>query len=157
MANTYTQIYLHLVFAVYKRENLIPHAAKTRLFRYITGIIQHPKRNHKLHAINGMPDHIHILLGLHPAQGVSDLVRDIKSNSTLFINKEGLVPRRFAWQVGYGAFSYGRSQLSQVIEYICRQEEHHRKRTFREEYEELLNRFDVGYNSEYLFEWIEDI
>ena len=155
MAHTYTQIYLHLVFAVHRRECLIPHHSKEKLFRYITGIIQNPKRNHKLHAINGMPDHIHILLGMHPAQSISDLVRDIKSNSTLFIKREQLVCRPFAWQTGYGAFSCGQSQLPRVINYIRRQEEHHRKQTFREEFVEMLERFDVVYDEHYLFEWID--
>ena len=155
MAHSLAQVYLHSVFSTKYRQNLIIPEIEISLFAYMGGIIKDiggmPIQ------INGMPDHIHILSTLPRTITIAKYIEEIKRGSSKWIKTQGSEFINFAWQVGYGAFSYGRSQLSQVIEYICRQEEHHRKRTFREEYEELLNRFDVGYNSEYLFEWIEDI
>jgi putative transposase len=150
MANTYTQIHLHVVFAVRGRASLIPTERADTLYRYITGIVTN--QGQKLLAINGMPDHIHILLGLRPDKALSDLVRDIKANSTKFINEQGWLRGQFAWQQGFGAFSYGASQLPTIIRYIQRQQEHHTKRTFAEEYQLLLERFGIEYNAQYVFD-----
>src|SRR5689334_3032968 len=141
MANTYSQIYVQMVFAVNGRENLISAAWKEELFRYITGIV----KNHgqKLLAINGVADHIHILLNIQPNIALSDLVRDIKANSSRWINEKRFVKGKFQWQEGFGAFSYASSQLNDVIGYIRRQEEHHKVTTFRDEYLAHLRRFNV--------------
>jgi REP element-mobilizing transposase RayT len=153
MANTYTQIYLQLVFSPMGHENLITKNIKEELQKYTTGIIQN--RKHKLLAINFMPDHVHIFIGYNPSQSLPDLLRDIKSNSSHFINEKKWMPGRFQWQEGYGGFSYSRSQIDDVIKYINNQEEHHKKSTFKEEYLKLLQRFDVEYDERYLFQWIE--
>jgi len=153
MADTFSQIYIQVVFAVQGRQSLIPNKNKDELYKYITGIVTN--KGQKLIRINGMPDHTHTLIGLKPAMALSDLVRDIKSNSSTFINDKGWVRGKFNWQEGYGAFSYGHSQLDRVIRYIDNQEEHHRKTTFREEYLTLLRRFNIEFKNEYLFEWIE--
>ena len=149
MANTYTQIHLHIVFAVKGRLSLIPSRNAATLYRYITGIIT--QQGQKLLAINGMPDHLHLLIGLRPDKALSDLVREVKANSARFINEQHWVAGRFAWQEGFGAFSYSASQLPTVIKYIERQQEHHATRTFQEEYRLLLERFGVDYNPAYLF------
>ncbi|MBL4658176.1 MAG: IS200/IS605 family transposase [Flavobacteriales bacterium] len=151
MANTYTQIYIQVVFAVKGRENLILKKWEVELYKYITGIVR--EKNQKLYIINGMPDHVHILLSLAPSIKISDLVRDIKANSSSWINKRKLVQGKFQWQVGFGAFSYGQSQLPRVINYIKNQKEHHGKRTFQEEYKEFLENFEVEYDDQYLFEY----
>jgi putative transposase len=153
MANSYTQIHMHLVFIVQNRDCVIKKLWKDRLYGYITGIVQ--ANGHKLLAINGMPDHIHVLIGMRPKQSVSDLVQDIKGGSSKWINEEKLVMGRFAWQEGYGAFSYCRSHLETVIRYIMNQEEHHRKRTFIEEYTALLHDYDVPYDDRYLFHSVD--
>ena len=150
MANTYTQIYLQLVFCPMGRENVIPSRIKEELQKYTTGIIQN--RKHKLLAVNFMPDHVHILVGFVPSQSISDLLRDIKSNTSKFINEKRWLPGKFQWQEGYGAFSYSKSQID-VIHYIKNQEEHHKKQSFKEEYLAFLKKFDVDYNEQYLFEW----
>jgi putative transposase len=152
MANTYTQIYLQLVFSPLGRENLIPTKHKEELNKYTTGIIQN--RKHKLLAINYMPDHVHILIGYQPSQPLTDLLRDIKSNSSLFINKNKWLPGKFQWQGGYGAFSYSKSQIDDVINYIRNQEEHHKRSTFKEEYLNILKKYAVEYDEKYLFNWI---
>ncbi|MGH7596056.1 MAG: IS200/IS605 family transposase [bacterium] len=154
MANTYTQIYIHVVFAVQGRQNLIPKEHKEELHKYITGIVQNKKQ--KLIAINSMPDHIHIFIGMKPSIALSDLVRDIKNNSSNFINEKKWIRGKFSWQEGFGAFSYGHSQIDVVVKYIQNQEEHHTKKTFKEEYLEMLKKFDVEYDERYLFKWIED-
>ncbi|MDB5226181.1 MAG: transposase [Bacteroidota bacterium] len=153
MANTYTQIYIQIVFCVSRRQSLISKDNKEELHKYITGIIQN--RNTKLLAIHCMPDHIHILIGMKPTILLSDLVRDIKAGSSKFINDSKWIKGKFSWQEGYGAFSYSHSQLNNVINYINTQEDHHQKNSFKEEYLDLLQKFDVQYNDEYLFEWIE--
>ena len=150
MANTYTQIYLHVVFAVKGRDNLISKNWKDELYKYITGIVTN--EGQKLIAINGMPDHIHILIGLKPDKSLSDLVRDIKANSSRFINDKKWINGKFEWQAGFGAFSYSHSQLTNVINYIQNQEEHHKKKIFKEEYIEFLTAFNVDYKNEYIFE-----
>lgn len=150
MANTYSQLYIQIVFAVKGRQNLISIKWKDELFKYITGIVTN--ENQKLIAINGMPDHIHILIGLKPNKALSDLVRDIKANSSRFINEKRLINGKFEWQTGFGAFTYGHSQLTNVINYIQNQEEHHKTKSFKEEYIGFLKAFDIDYKNEYIFE-----
>lgn len=149
MANTYTQIHLHIVFAVKFRASLIQQSWKDELYKYITGIIQNNK--HKLLSINGMPDHIHILIGMRPSQSLSELMQDIKANSSKWINEKGFVKGKFEWQEGYGAFSYSKSQIDDVIKYINNQEVHHRKINFIEEYKLLLNKFEIEFEENYIF------
>jgi len=149
MANTYTQIYIHVVFAVEGRHNLIGTKRKEELHRYITGIVK--RQGQKLIAINSMPDHLHVLIGLKPNMALSDLVGDIKTGSTNHINENRWVLGRFSWQEGFGAFSYSHSQLTAVIRYIQNQERHHARKTFRDEYLELLEKFDVPYDERYIF------
>lgn len=141
MANTYTQLYVQIIFSPYGRENLIRERIRNELYKYITGIVK--KKNQKMMIINGMPDHIHIFIGFSPHIAISDLVRDIKSNTTNFINDRRLIMGKFQWQRGFGAFTYSKSQVKTVMDYIRNQEKHHKGKTFREEYLEFLNRFDV--------------
>ncbi|PYS20693.1 MAG: IS200/IS605 family transposase [Acidobacteria bacterium] len=152
MANTFSQIYIQTVFAVNNRQSLIAPEFKEELFKYITGIVRNQKQ--KLIAINGMPDHIHILIGLRPAIALADLVQEIKADSTNFIDKKQLVHGRFSWQEGYGAFSYGHSQLNTIIRYIQNQERHHQKRSFKDEYLTLLRKFDIAFDDKYVFKFI---
>jgi putative transposase len=149
MANSYTQIHIQCVFAVSRRESLIKNPWKTDLFRYMTAIIQN--KGHKVLAINGMTDHMHILFGMKPMQALADLMRDVKTISAKWINSKGYLHGKFEWQEGYGAFSYEKSALPTVIAYIDNQEEHHRYRTFQEEYQDLLQEFAVSYDEKYLF------
>ncbi len=153
MPNTYTQIYIQIVFAVRGRQNLISKQHREEIHKYITGIVQ--AREHKMLSIFCMPDHLHLLTGLRPHQAISDLVRDVKAGSSNLINDRKWIPGKFNWQEGYGAFSYSRSQIDHVIKYILNQEEHHRKQTFRVEYLDLLKEFEIAYDERYLFEWIE--
>ncbi|HYX31314.1 MAG TPA: IS200/IS605 family transposase [Pyrinomonadaceae bacterium] len=153
MANTFSQIYIQIVFAVENRQSLIKPDFKEELYKYITGIVRN--QGQKLIAINGMPDHLHILIGLQPAKALADLVRDIKSDSATFVNKQKLVHGRFNWQEGYGAFSYGHSQLNTVIRYIQNQEKHHQRHSFRDEYMALLRKFDIAFDDRYVFKFIE--
>lgn len=152
MADTYSQIYIHIVFAVKGRANLISGKWKDELYKYITGIVTNDGQ--KLIAINGMPDHIHILIGLKPTIALSDLIRDIKASSSKFINAQKWITGKFEWQHGFGAFSYSHSQLTSVINYIQNQEEHHKKRTFREEYLEFLKAYNVDFKEEFVFDEI---
>lgn len=154
MANTYTQIYLHIVFAVEGRQNLIKTEHNDELQKYITGIVSAQK--HKLIAINNMPDHLHLLVGLRPDAALSDLVRDIKANSSRFISEKRWVPGRFSWQEGFGAFSYSRSQLGTVIRYIENQQKHHARKSFRDEYMALLEKFGVEFDQRYIFKSVND-
>jgi len=153
MANTYTQLYVQFIFSPEGRQNLITENIKDEVYKYIAGIIKNKKQ--KLMIINGMPDHIHIFTGILPEMSISDLVRDIKANSANFINEKKLITGNFSWQRGYGAFTYSKSQISKVVKYIQKQEEHHRIKTFREEYEEFLKKYEIDYNEKYLFEWYE--
>ena len=153
MADTYYQIYIHLVFAVKGRSSLISKNWKEDLYKYITGIISN--RSQKLLAINGMPDHIHILIGMKPTCCLSDLVRDVKSGSSKHINDKKWVRGHFDWQNGFGAFSVGHSQLDTMFNYIRNQEEHHRNTTFMEEYIKFLEDNGIEYKSEYLFQPID--
>jgi REP-associated tyrosine transposase len=154
MANTYTQIYIHVVFTVAGRESLVPKGHKEELHKYITGIVQNAGQ--KTIVINSMPDHVHILIGMKPNIALSDLVRDIKANSARFINEKRWVMGRFSWQEGFGAFSYSDSQLDAVGGYIKNQEKHHSRRSFREEYLEILKKFSVEYDAKYVFDWVDD-
>jgi putative transposase len=153
MANTFSQIYIQTVFAVENRQSLIKPEFKEELYKYITGIVRN--QGQKLIAINGMPDHVHILIGLKPAMALADLVREIKADSTNFINSRKLVHGRFNWQDGYGAFSYGHSQLDQIIRYIQNQEKHHQKHSFKDEYMTFLRKFDIAFEEKYVFKFIE--
>jgi REP element-mobilizing transposase RayT len=150
MANTYTQIYVQIVFAVQGRQSLIQRQHNDELQKYMTGIIS--RQGQKLIAINNMPDHFHILLGQTPNVALSDLVRGIKAGSSGFINDRRWVLGRFSWQEGFGAFSYAHSQLDAVIRYIQNQQEHHRRTTFQEEYLEFLKRFNVPHDERYTFQ-----
>jgi putative transposase len=150
MANTYTQIYVHIIFAVQERQNLIKKENKEELQKYITGIIRN--KNQKLITINCMPDHVHIFIGLRPNIALSDLVRDIKNNSSKFINDEKWVRGKFHWQEGFGAFSYAHSQMNAIIKYIKNQERHHARKSFKEEYKEILEKFKVEYDPNYIFD-----
>jgi len=152
MGDTYTQILIQYVFAVQNRNSIITESNKNSIEKYITGIIT--QHRHKMLAIYCMPDHCHILVGLHPAQSISELAREIKSSSSKWINDNKLFQVHFSWQEGYGAFSYGKSQLDVVVRYILNQPEHHRKKSFKEEYLAFLMKFRVPYNEKYLFDWI---
>jgi REP element-mobilizing transposase RayT len=153
MANTYTQIYIHYVFAVQKRLGLIQNQWRDDLYKYMNGIIVN--NGHKLFAIGGMPDHVHALVSMSPKQAPSDLLADVKRSSSLWINKNRLVMGKFSWQEGFGAFSYGKSQIPNVANYIETQEKHHKKRTFMEEYLEFLKLFEIEYDEKYVFKPIE--
>lgn len=153
MANTYTQIHLHLIFAVQNRISLIQDSWAERLYQYIKGIVQTNK--HKMIIINGMPDHIHIAVGMRPAQSLSDLMQDIKGSSSKWINDNNLIKGKFQWQEGYGAFSYNKSSLLKLIEYIKNQQLHHQKKTFLQEYKEFLDLFEIEYDERYIFQEIE--
>ena len=150
MADTYTQLYIRIIFAVKGRESLIPKQHKEVLHQYITGIITHKKQT--VIQINSMPDHLDILVGISPDLAISDLVRDIKANSSKWINTKRWVVGRFEWQAGFGAFSYAHSQLDMVVDYIKNQEAHHSGRISQAEYLEFLERFDVRSNTEYVFD-----
>jgi len=153
MANTYSQILIQAVFAVEARQSLIKPDWKEQLFKYIGGIFREKKQ--KLLAIGGVEDHIHLLFGLKPNIAISDLIRDVKASSSGFVNDERFTRGRFSWQEGFGAFSYSRSQLDSVVKYVLNQEKHHARRSFRDEYIGLLDRFEVDYEDRYLFKWIE--
>lgn len=153
MANTYSQIYVQIVFTLKGRQSLIKKQNRSELQQYMSGIVA--KREQKLLAIFAMPDHIHLLIGIQPNILISDLVRDIKAGSSKFISDNNWVKGRFAWQKGYGVFSYSNSQVDRVIKYILNQEEHHKKRSFKKEYLNLLKRYEIPYDDKYLFEWME--
>ncbi len=153
MPGTFSQVYIQVVFAAKGRENLISKTWKDELHKYIAGIIK--SKSQKPIIVNGMPDHIHAFIGLQPSMAISDLVRDIKNNSSNFINEKKWVREKFSWQEGYGAFSYSQSHIQKVYNYILNQEEHHKKQTFRDEYMGLLKKFEIGFDEKYLFEWID--
>jgi putative transposase len=152
MAGTYTQIYIQYVFAVKGRENLLQKPWREEVFQYIAGVIK--GKNQKSIIVNGVADHVHLFVGIKPSISVSDLIRDIKNNSSKFINERGFLNQQFSWQEGYGAFSYGHSQIDAVYQYILNQEEHHRKKTFQEEYLDFLKHFSIEYNERFLFDWV---
>jgi REP element-mobilizing transposase RayT len=153
MANTYTQIHIQAVFAVQNRISLIDTTWKAELYKYITGVIQN--HDHKVLQINGMPDHVHLLMGFRPTQALSDLMKMVKEDSSKWINTKGFVRGKFSWQSGYGAFSYSKNQVPRVIKYIQDQEIHHGKKSFLEEYEELLKIHELEYDPRYIFKPIE--
>ena len=162
MSNTYSQIHIQAIFAVKKRTGIIQKEWKDELYKYITGIVQ--VHTHKLLAINGMPDHLHVFFGMRPIQSLSDLMQDIKGSSSKWINEKKFIKEKFEWQQarpddlvgrGYGAFSYSRSQVPGVITYIQDQEHHHHKITFLEEYKNFLERFEVDYDERYIFKELE--
>lgn len=154
MANTYTQFYVHLVFSPRNKQSLIKRNWKDELEKYITTIVQNHK--HKMLAINCMPDHIHIFIGYYVNQLVPDLVEEIKTSSCAWIKYKKLSRYKFEWQRGYGAFTHSRSQVDTVVNYILKQEEHHKKTPFKDEYLEILRKNDVKYDDKYLFEFFED-
>lgn len=151
MAGTFSQVYIHIVFSVKHRANLLDTSWRVDVFKYIAGIIQ--AKGHKSIIVNGVSDHIHILVGLKPAFSIADLVRDIKNNSAKFVNEKGFLSRNFAWQEGYGAFSCSHREMDRVYQYILNQEEHHKNSTFQSEYLQLLDDFQVEYNENYVFDY----
>ena len=155
MANTYTQCYFHLVFAVKNRDALIKKEWKNEMEKYITGIVQN--HHHKMLAVGSMPDHIHFLIGYNVNHLVPDLVEEVKTSTNSWIKERKLSKFKFEWQKGYGAFTHSRSQIDVVVKYILSQEEHHKKQSFREEYLEMLENNEVLFDHEYLFDYFDDI
>ncbi len=153
MAGTYSQIYIQVVFAVKGRQNLLCKDWRDEVFKYMCGIIKN--KGHKPITVNGVSDHVHAFIGLRPAMALADLVRDVKNNSTNFINEHTWIPGKFCWQEGYGAFSYSHSQIETVYNYILNQERHHGQQTFQAEYLDFLKKFGIEYDMKYLWEWIE--
>jgi putative transposase len=153
MSNTYSNLYVQLVFAVKGRHSFIAPEWENNLQKYITAVVQNDR--HKMLAINGMPDHIHIFIGWNPSIAISELVKDIKRASNNWINDKNLIKGKFKWQDGYGAFSYGKSQVDQVCKYILNQKKHHKKQSFKSEYIALLKLFEIDFKNEYLFEFYD--
>jgi REP element-mobilizing transposase RayT len=153
MPNTYSQLYIQIVFAVKGRENFIKESFREEIQKYMSGIISNKKQ--KTYAVYCMPDHRHILISIKPDIAISDLVRDIKSNSSSFIKERKFVNDTFSWQEGFGAFSNSKSHAHRVVDYILNQPLYHQKRNFREEYLEFLKNYDVPYDEKYLFEFYE--
>ena len=154
MSSTFSQIYIQIVFAVKNRNALINFSWEERLYQYITGIVQ--SKGQKIIAINGMPDHVHIFIGMKPSCCLSDLVREIKKASNDFVNENKLSKFKFSWQEGFGAFSYSHSHINNVYKYVINQKEHHKKTTFKEEYTSFLTKFEVEHDEKYLFDWLQD-
>ena len=150
MAGSYSQIYIQYVFAVKGRQNLLQKPWREEVFKYISGIIK--GKNQKPIIVNGVSDHVHVFVGLKPAMPIPDLIRDIKNNSSNFINENRWVKGKFSWQEGYGVFSYSHSQIDSVYQYIANQEAHHREKTFKDEYIDFLKKFEIDYVEKYLFE-----
>lgn len=150
MANTYTQIFYHVVFAVKGRANLISSVWKDDLYKYISGIISN--QNQKLYIINGMPDHVHILVSCKPNMNLSNLVKEIKEHSSKYINDQKFVLGKFSWQEGFGAFSVSYRNVEQVVNYIKNQEEHHKIKSFKDEYLEFLKEQNIDFEEKYVFE-----
>ena len=153
MANTYTQIHIQAVFVIQNRQSVIQKEWEDELYKYITGIIQN--NDHKVLQINGMPDHIHIFFGMRPTQSISELLQHVKKSSTDWINEKGFTKQKFRWQAGYGAFSYAKSQVPTVINYIKNQKTHHKKKSFQEEYISFLKEFEIEYDDRYIFKPID--
>ena len=151
----FTQLYVQLVFAVKNRDAVLSKNIRSRVFEYISGIIT--EMNHKSIIVNGVSNHVHIFIGLNPAKSISDTVHDIKRSSSLFINREKLCLGKFAWQDGYGGFTYSRSQLDVVYNYILNQEEHHKRESFRDEYIQFLKKFELEYDKQFLFDFLDDV
>jgi putative transposase len=154
MSGTFSQVYIQVVFAVKGRQNLLQKPWRDEVFKYMAGIIK--GKNQKPIIVNGVEDHVHLFIGLKLSMSISDLIRDVKNNTTNFINEQKFIQGKFSWQEGYGAFSYSHSQIDSVYQYILNQEEHHHKKTFKEEYLDFLKKFEIEYDEKYLFEWIED-
>ncbi|MCW0484752.1 IS200/IS605 family transposase [Gaoshiqia sediminis] len=150
---TFTQIYIQLVFSPMNRQCLLQKNIRPRVFEYISGIITN--LGHKSIIVNGIADHVHLFIGMNPNLSVSDTVKEIKRASSLFINENRLTPGKFQWQHGYGGFSYSRSHIEKVYDYILNQEEHHKKKTFREEYLDFLKKYEISFEDQYLFEFFE--
>jgi len=153
MANTYSQINIHCVFAVKRRENVIDKSFRDDLHRYMSGILKND--NAFPLAVGGWLDHVHVLFELHPDSKISDLMRMLKASSAKWINDNQLVKGKFQWQTGYSAFSYARSQRNDVINYVMNQEEHHRTKTFEEEYLNMLQKFEIEFKDEFIFEFYD--
>jgi putative transposase len=153
MAGTYSQIYIQVVFAVKGRQNLLQKEWRGDVFRYMSGIIEN--KSQKPIIVNGVSDHVHAFIGLKPSMALSDLVRDIKNNSSNFINDHPWIRGKFCWQEGHGAFSYSHSQIAYVYDYILNQENHHTKQKFQDEYQDFLKKFEIEHDLKYLFEWVE--
>jgi REP element-mobilizing transposase RayT len=153
MSGTFSQIYIQVVFAVKGRDSLIQLDWEDELYKYITGIVKN--NGQKMIAINGMPDHIHFLIAMKPSCCLSDLVREIKKSSNNFIVEKKFTKFKFQWQQGFGAFSYSQSALQNIIEYIKNQKLHHKTKSFKDEYKDLLTKFEIEFKEEYLFEWID--
>jgi REP element-mobilizing transposase RayT len=153
MAGTFSQIYIQCVFAVRGRENLLLKPWRDEVFKYMAGTIK--GKNQKPIIVNGVEDHVHVFVGIKPVMNISELVRDLKNNSTNFINEQKFLNGKFSWQEGYGAFSYAHSQIESVYKYIANQEEHHKMKTFKDEYHDFLQKFEIEYDEKYLFDWIE--
>ncbi len=153
MSNTFSQIYVQVVFAVKSRESFIKPEWEERLYKYVTGIVQ--MKSQKMLAINGIPNHIHFFIGMQPNCCLSDLVREVKKSSNEFVKDNSFCKNKFSWQEGFGAFSYSHSQIDKVISYIMRQKQHHKKTTFKEEYIGFLKKYSINYDDHYLFDWID--
>jgi REP element-mobilizing transposase RayT len=153
MPGTFSQIYIQVVFAVKGRNSLIDFSWEEHLYKYITGIVQN--KGQKMLSINGMPDHIHFLIGMKPSCCLSDLVRETKKSSNDFIKEKRFTKFQFNWQEGFGAFSYSQRDLDNVIGYINNQKQHHKKQSFKEEYIEFLKEYQIEFKNEYLFEWLD--
>lgn len=147
-------MYVQLVFAVKNRDAVLHKSIRSRVFEYISGTLTEMK--HKSIIVNGVSNHVHIFLGLHPSLSISDTVHGIKRSSSLFINNERLCLGKFSWQEGYGAFTYSRSHVSSVYQYILNQENHHKKVTFRDEYIQFLKKFEVDYDERFLFDFLDE-
>ena len=154
MPGTFSKIDIQVVFDVIGRKNLIANSWKTELHKYVAGTLT--GKGQKPIIVTGMPDHIHAFVGLKPVMAISDLVRDIKYNATNFINDNHFVKEKFAWQEGYGAFSYSHTHIDKVYDYILNQEQHHKKKTFKQEYFDFLKKFEVEFDEKYLFEWYDE-
>jgi len=155
MANTYTQSYFHFVFAVKNRDALIKKEWKSEIEKYMTGIVQNHR--HKMLAVNCMPDHVHVLIGYNVNHLIPDLIEEIKTSTNSWIKSKGFTKFKFEWQKGYGAFTHSHSQIDTVVKYIINQEKHHKKRSFREEYLEMLEKNEIAFNQDYLFDFFNDI
>ncbi len=153
MANTFSQIYLQFVFAVKHRQSLIAREYKEELHKYVKGLVQNRKA--KMLAVHCMPDHIHLFVGLKPVVLISDFVKEIKVESNEFINNKNWIKGKFSWQEGYGVFSYSHSHIDAVVKYVLNQEKHHQKKTFKQEYHQLLEKFEIPFEEKYLFDFIE--
>ena len=149
----FTQLHIQLVFAVKHRDRLLNNNIRNEVFSYMSGIVTNLK--HKSIIINGVSDHVHVFLGLNPSVSISDTIWELKRSSSLFINNKNWFNSKFNWQDGYGAFSYSKSQVENVYNYILSQEEHHKRRTFKEEYIDFLDKFEIEYDKKYLFDFFE--